>query len=290
MTQASGNSTGVQWEQTLEQWMENPFLLWGIGPSMIILVTYLVTVAILEWVIRQDWCHHYLLVYRSKENRLDQIQNIYNTKGMSVKEQFTSGLWQVAGPLNLVGCIFNGLVFPMVIPKHAEMFPEWKQLSIDVVLLAFVADFFLYWGHRIQHEIPYLWENFHSVHHRLSTPSPVGTIYIDSNDPLIQAGIPIIVCALIVRPHPMSYYVYVSFHLANNVFNHSGIDAWWFDLLTLKFLPLRSKNSHHDAHHRFTNFGKNAKNFGEMFWLWDYVFQTMGKSAKLARKQKAKGQ
>jgi len=135
-------------------------------------------------------------------------------------------------------------------------------------------------------DIPYLWENFHSVHHRLSTPSPVGTIYINGVDAFLQAGLPIIGCALVVRPHPLSYYAYVSFHLANNVFNHSGIDAWWFDLITLKFLPLRSKNSHHDAHHRFTNFGSNAKNFAEMFIVWDILFGTLGRSANLANRRK----
>ena len=121
------------------------------------------------------------------------------------------------------------------------------------------------------------------MHHQLPTPSPVGTIYIHGIDALLQAGLPIITCALVVRPHPLTYYVYVCCHLANNVFNHSGIDAWWFDLLTLKFLPVRCKNSHHDAHHRFTR-DKGSKNFGEMFWIWDYVFQTLGGSAKLKGK------
>jgi sterol desaturase/sphingolipid hydroxylase (fatty acid hydroxylase superfamily) len=89
----------------------------------------------------------------------------------------------------------------------------------------------------------------------------------------------------------MTYYAYVSFHLANNVFNNTGIECFWFDLLTLKFLPFRSQNSHHDAHHRFTNFGTNAKNFAEMFWIWDYLFQTLNEgAANLAKKQQLRKQ
>ena len=86
-------------------------------------------------------------------------------------------------------------------------------------------------------------------------------------------GIPLILSALIVKPHPVTLYCYYSFHIFNNVLNHSGIDVWWFDCITLKILPLRSKNKMHDAHHRFSLSGthaKNAKNYGEMYWLWDY--------------------
>ena len=38
--------------------------------------------------------------------------------------------------------------------------PVWLQ-AIEVVLL---SDFFIYWAHRLQHAVPFLWR-FHSVHH-----------------------------------------------------------------------------------------------------------------------------
>lgn len=154
-------------------WMANPFLLWGIGPSVTILLTYLTTVCILEWVIQQKWCEKYLLTYTKKDNRIKQLESIRNTKGMSFQDQLRSGLWQVAGPLNIVGCVFNGLVFPLVIPKHETILPTLNSFIFQMILLAIVADFGLYWGHRIQHDVEYLWKNFHSVHHQLHTPSPV---------------------------------------------------------------------------------------------------------------------
>lgn len=147
---SSGNSS-LALEQWLEPWMENPFLLWGIGPSLVIFITYIFTFLLLEWVIRQNWCAPYLLVYTSKENRRQKLEEMYSSKGLSFLEQLSSALWQVAGPLNAFGCVFNGYVFPMVIPKHSTMFPEWKAFFVDFVLLALVADFALYWGHRIQH-------------------------------------------------------------------------------------------------------------------------------------------
>ena len=38
--------------------------------------------------------------------------------------------------------------------------PWWLQ-AIEVILL---SDLFIYWGHRIQHRVPFLWR-FHSIHH-----------------------------------------------------------------------------------------------------------------------------
>lgn len=38
--------------------------------------------------------------------------------------------------------------------------PWWLQV-IEVV---FLSDLFIYWGHRIQHQVPFLWR-FHAVHH-----------------------------------------------------------------------------------------------------------------------------
>ncbi|MFN9408167.1 MAG: sterol desaturase family protein [Akkermansiaceae bacterium] len=38
--------------------------------------------------------------------------------------------------------------------------PWWLQ-AFEVIL---ISDFFIYWGHRIQHQVPFLWR-FHAVHH-----------------------------------------------------------------------------------------------------------------------------
>jgi hypothetical protein len=35
-------------------------------------------------------------------------------------------------------------------------------------------------------------------------------------------GLPIILAALLVHPHPLTFYVYVFFRLCDNVVNHSG--------------------------------------------------------------------
>lgn len=134
-------------------------------------------------------------------------------------------------------------------------------------------------GHRIQHDIPYLWENFHSIHHTLETPTPTGTIYIHAIDATLQGSLPILFAIVVVRPHPLLAYIYIYLRIAENVVNHSGLaGGFWVDLLTLKFLPLRAGVAHHDAHHKYSHYGKNAKNYAENFWIWDYAFGTLRNS------------
>ncbi len=45
-----------------------------------------------------------------------------------------------------------------------------------------------YCGHRVQHDVEYLWRTRHSFHHQVGTPSPVTTVYIDKDDATLQVG------------------------------------------------------------------------------------------------------
>uniref|UniRef100_A0A7S4PI00 Fatty acid hydroxylase domain-containing protein n=1 Tax=Paramoeba aestuarina TaxID=180227 RepID=A0A7S4PI00_9EUKA len=134
--------------------------------------------------------------------------------------------------------------------------------------------FFLYWGHRVQHEVEFLWKNFHYFHHQLITPTPVGTVFIHPIDATLQGGIPILLAAISTQPHPLTFACFAFCRVAENVANHSGTKWSLMDLLFLKCLPFRAGVIHHDSHHKFSNYSRNAKNYGEAFWLWDYVFGT----------------
>ena len=104
----------------------------------------------------------------------------------------------------------------------------------------------------------------------------MSTLYIDPIDKTIQGGIPLIVAALVVNPHPWVMALYAAVRVSENVLNHTGLDEGWVNVLSLKCLPLRASVSHHDRHHRFSSYSHNAKNFGEAFWVWDWAFGTLG--------------
>ena len=113
------------------------------------------------------------------------------------------------------------------------------------------------------------------IQHSLETPSPIGTLYINHVDATLQGALPMIFAALICKPNLPVLYIYIYVRIAENVVNHSGLTWPLLDLLFLKRLPLRASIAHHDAHHRFSNYAANAKNYGENFWVWDWVFGTL---------------
>ena len=89
-----------------------------------------------------------------------------------------------------------------------------------------------------------------------------------------------ILATALVRPHPLTYNVYIALRIGENVLNHSGLDSWVVDVLSLKFLPGRARIAHHDYHHYYSNYSRNAKNYGENFWLWDWAFGTLSTFGK----------
>ena len=71
-----------------------------------------------------------------------------------------------------------------------------------------------------------------------------------------------ILAAILVQPHPMTFYIYVFFRLCDNVVNHAGNvlplticllilnfsglkNQFYVELLALKFLPFRASAGHY---------------------------------------------
>lgn len=213
--------------------------------------------------------------------------------------------------------------------------PQLRQIHmahthhINTTRQALLADFGLYWGHRVQHEFDALWR-VHRVHHSIDTPTPYSTMYVRFSfvcahglmrrnasrsvlvsrfvcssalqfltavllystqnihqtqhtqrryihrlDATLQGGIPMALAAVILRPAPAILYLSFAARVAENAFNHSGIDHWLVDLVCLKTLPFRVSASWHDAHHKFCNHPRNARNYAESWVIWDWVFGTV---------------
>ncbi|KAI8469562.1 MAG: fatty acid hydroxylase superfamily-domain-containing protein [Monoraphidium minutum] len=160
-------------------------------------------------------------------------------------------------------------------PQVSSWMPAtWGAAVLQFLALVVLGDFGLYWGHRVQHEVEFLWR-FHALHHSIATPSPFSTLYIHKTDAALQGSIPFAIAALIVKPAPAVLYAFLAARIAENALNHSGLDSRLLDLLTLKALPLRAAASFHDAHHKFCNHPRGARNYAESFWVFDWAFGTL---------------
>lgn len=267
------------------QWMNtSPWICYGFVPAVAVFLGMALNMFFLEWLITQSWMQKHLITYSNKETRAGELEK--TRKVVSFREQLLDTLWNVGGPLNIIGVTVLRFSLEYL---HGGLptapLPTLVSFLVDFILLAFIADFFLYWGHRIQHEIPYLWDHCHSVHHRLRTPSSASTAYIEPRDAILQSALPLVLAAFIIVPHPITHISYLYFHLCNNALNHSGIHHWFFNILTLKFLPLRCDNRLHDAHHRYSGAGA-GKNYAEFTWIWDWMFGTYSQTAEIMTRKR----
>jgi sterol desaturase/sphingolipid hydroxylase (fatty acid hydroxylase superfamily) len=260
-------------------WLKNQGLTWAVGPVLCYIVGYSVTAITLECAIRTNWAKDKMITHIKGVDRDTAIQK--TQAKIPFTKQLKCVLMQLFGPTAIFNGVLGYFAFQKLkINKVYPLTPTWQEGLIQFVALQLIGDFLLYWGHRIQHDIPYLWKNFHSLHHTLDTPTPIGTIYIDSVDATLQGALPLLLSTAIVRPHPLTAYAYTIWRLAENVVNHSGLESTLLNVLFLKFLPGRASVSHHDYHHKFSNYSGNAKNYAEFFWIWDYLFGTLSTPAK----------
>jgi len=140
--------------------------------------------------------------------------------------------------------------------------PMWAQ----IVLGLFVAEFGLYWAHRLAHEIPLLWR-FHAVHHSVTRLWFVNTgrfhfvdtfVSILMSQPLLYlAGAPTVV------------FLWVSAVTAFiGMLTHSNIEMR-FGPISLVFNTPGLHRWHHSMDLREGN-----KNYGENLMVWDLAFGT----------------
>ena len=108
-------------------------------------------------------------------------------KGTSTSTPLYARSTHPTRPTALINGVVAVFVFAYVNPglptlEDNNILPTLAQCLTHLLFCELIGDFFLYWGHRVQHESEYLWKNFHSYHHQLGVPNPVGALYIDSMD------------------------------------------------------------------------------------------------------------
>lgn len=276
---ASGTGAAAQ-SSRASKFLASPMLCWGVGPLVAANLGYFVPMVALEWVSQQPWSEALKIKYgvtgKSRRPRQVALEEVHRDK-MSFSKQLRGAIWQMLGPPGLSSAVFMTLIASRALSTPTKVLPSLRRFVFHLALLQVVDDFFLYMFHRLQHENEWLWKNVHSYHHQMTTPSPVSTVCIHHLDATLQAGLPIMLSLLLVKPHPVTFYVHLFLRLAENVANHSGMDWWVIDWLLLKRLPGRAPAAHHDSHHRFSNFGSGASNYAEYFDFFDKIGGTYRK-------------
>jgi sterol desaturase/sphingolipid hydroxylase (fatty acid hydroxylase superfamily) len=172
------------------------------------------------------------------------------------------------------GLFFNGAVFWLL--GHAEheanaLRPAamgafigklnwWTQAAMVVV----VGDFLVYWGHRLQHRVGFLWR-FHSIHHSAEhmdwlaahREHPLDSLYVVLlvNLPAFALGFPI---------SPLAWFV--GFRALWSIYLHANV--------RIPIGPLRLLIGAPELHHWHHDRSRDAGNYSNVSPLLDVVFRT----------------
>ena len=95
-----------------------------------------------------------------------------------VQVQISWALWNTVGPPAIAQAATQAVAVAWLLGGTAAeplQLPLLLTFLLHFSCLYLFGDLGLYWGHRVQHKYKCLWK-FHSLHHRMHTPSPFSTV------------------------------------------------------------------------------------------------------------------
>ena len=187
---------------------------------------------------------------------------------LAAKNMLYMMFFLVAITYSLSGDIHGGYSIQGITPcRFPELAPNFNRLILEMFVIIFCTDFFMYWLHRAHHIRP-LYRLFHSIHHQYPNPVAAHATSVHIVELLSVAPFIFIVPRLLYEIfglHPLS--VYLSSHLfsLHGVLEHCGYD----DYLEYFTFGVMSASKMHFVHHQIPR-----ANYGFYTYFWDWVFGT----------------
>jgi len=186
---------------------------------------------------------------------------------------------------NAVLWLLNGALSPLIVvpvslwaSSHAlgwrpDWFAGWPGLIADILVL----DMLIYWWHRLNHEIPFLWR-FHEVHHLDEFLDVTSAVRFHFGEVLLSAGARAAVIILLGIPFA-SVIAFEVMVLLSAAFHHSNLKlpAGLERALSRIVVTPSIHWIHHHAIRRDTD-----SNYATIFSWWDLVFRSRSKTQRTA--------
>jgi sterol desaturase/sphingolipid hydroxylase (fatty acid hydroxylase superfamily) len=137
----------------------------------------------------------------------------------------------------------------------------WIYLLTSFFLYTVMVDGLYFWSHRLMHT-PWLYRNFHTVHHQFRPVTSFTTSALDAFDANIGAVLSVYLPSLLLPVHPIVIYGTLFLSFGWSLYLHNGLG------MRMAF-PGICDNAYHLAHHSTGRF-----NYGFYFTFWDAVCST----------------
>ena len=147
----------------------------------------------------------------------------------------------------------------------------WGGLLLDLLLL----DFLIYWWHRANHELPFLWR-FHEVHHRDEFLDATSAVRFHFGEILLSALARAAVIWLLGFPLS-SVLLFETLVLMASIFHHSNLKLP--PALEGKLSKVVITPAIHWVHHHARRQDTDS-NYGTVLLLWDQLFGSRNPNAR----------
>ena len=143
--------------------------------------------------------------------------------------------------------------------------PQWGQLITGFL----IADVFMYWWHRANHQVPFFWR-FHSFHHTDKKLNTTSSVRFHAVELLLSYVFKVPVFA-ILGISPLTITVYGLIFLPVVILHHSNIRiSKTVDKILRMFIVSPGM---HRIHHSITKFETNS-NYSSVLPYWDTLFKS----------------
>lgn len=159
---------------------------------------------------------------------------------------------------------FFGDFLPVLIPERLHNWIANQNLMLQIVEVILLSDFLIYWGHRLQHQVNFLWR-FHKIHHTSEhldwlaahREHPLDSVYtiLIINLPALILGFPLESIAGVI-----------AFRGIWAIYIHSNV--------RLPIGPLKMIIGSPELHHWHHEIDRKAGNYANISPLMDLLFGT----------------
>lgn len=148
---------------------------------------------------------------------------------------------------------------------------EWYIILLDIIVL----DFWIYWWHRANHEVPFLWR-FHQIHHRdefLDASSALRFHWGEVTLSAIVRGLVIMLLAIPVS----TVFLFEILVLVSALLQHSN---WRLNSSIEKYMmKIVVTPGFHWLHHHAQREDTDS-NYGTIFSFWDNIFKSRNRKKR----------
>ena len=167
---------------------------------------------------------------------------------------------------SLVLWVLNYFNFWMddLIPQHFRLLIQNQPIWLQSIEVLFVSDFLIYWGHRLQHKVDFLWR-FHKVHHSAEQLDWLAAHREHPIDSIYTVGL-INLPAVIMGFDLEALAVIVAFRGIWAIYIHSNV--------RLPIGPLKILIGSPELHHWHHDIERDAGNYANISPIMDKLFGT----------------